>query len=160
MTRKILALALLASTAFAMIAALGCTEKVHPPTSPGPGPGPTGPPLTPDSVQTVFNGYCNANCHNNGTSSQAQLDLTPDSSYAFLVNVVSFRSDPLLRVKPSVPDSSALVLRVEGTSLGARMPFLSAELPAAEKAILRNWVAQGAGAVYAEPTLQTLASHR
>jgi hypothetical protein len=149
--RKILALALLASTAFAMIAALGCTEKVHPPTAPGPGPGPTGPPLTPDSIQAIFSGYC-TNCHTGGTSGSGGMDLTPDSSYSFLVNFPSTRCSPLDRVEPGDPVNSCIVQRIEGTVI-PRMPMFQPALDDSNIRKIKNWISEGAGAVYASPSL-------
>lgn len=148
MTRRILALALLISAALAMTTALGCTEKIHPPTSP---PGPTGPPLTPDSVQAIFDAHC-IGCHS-GPGPSGGMDLSADSSYAQIVNVRSTRCDPLDRVEPTDPDNSCIVLRIEGT-VTPQMPFGGPALDPTDIAKIRNWIAQGAGAVSTGPALR------
>jgi hypothetical protein len=143
MIRRHLASALTAAAVVTAILAAGCTEKVHPPTSPPP-PGPSGPLVTPDSVQTIFSAWCTT-CHYEGGSGDV-LVLTPDSSYVRLVNVESVRSAPDKLVLPADPDASVLVGRIEGTIV-PRMPYGGPMLPAADIATIRNWISQGAPGV-------------
>jgi hypothetical protein len=54
-----------------------------------------------------------------------------------------------LRIKPGDPDGSYLLAKIEGRHIaqggtGGRMPFANAPLSAAEIAMVRTWIAQGA----------------
>jgi hypothetical protein len=148
MSRRLLALALLGTTALSLLASLGCTEKVRMPTAPA---GPTGPLVTPDSIQAIFSARC-IQCHS-GSTPAAGMDLSADNSYANTVNVGSSACAPLDRIEPNDPANSCLVRRIEGTVL-PRMPLGgTGPLPAADIARIRGWVSQGAPGVVSGPAL-------
>ncbi|WP_376696433.1 hypothetical protein [Wenzhouxiangella sp. EGI_FJ10305] len=89
-----------------------------------------------------------ANCH--GESGPADLDLRADEAYDNLVGVISTTNASRLRVDPFDPDSSSLFLAVSCDSPGGpgfRMPGTSPE----ERALIRDWIAQGAPAEPASP---------
>jgi len=125
-----------------MLAAGACTRKVGPPpTAPGT---PTGPIVTPDSVQAIFDNHC-ITCHS-GSSAPAGMDLSADSSFANIVDVVSIKCAPLVRIRPFNPDSSCLMRRIDGRVL-PRMPLSSPALSPADTSTVRNWILQGAHGV-------------
>lgn len=148
MTRKLLAFALLGSVALSLVAALGCTEKVTMPAALPPGP--VGPPLTPDSVQAIYDNRC-VGCHF-GSAPAGGMDLTAANSYANTVNVLSTRCAPLDRIEPNDPDNSCLVRRILGTT-PPRMPFQQAPLTPEQITTIRNWISQGAPPTFAGPAL-------
>ena len=88
-----------------------------------------------------------ATCHLTGKEA-GNVQLIPATAYANLVGVKSAES-PLVRVAPGKPDASYLIRKIEGTHIaaggkGARMPFGAPPLPAAQIALFRTWIAQGA----------------
>jgi hypothetical protein len=104
-------------------------------------------PLTADfkSIQdNVFTPIC-VRCHS-GASAPQGLQLDESHSYALLVGVPSSEVPHLDRVKPSDPDSSYLVQKLEGASgiVGARMPFGGPYLPRSTIDIIRQWITNGA----------------
>ncbi len=148
MPRKLLALALLVSATLPLLAALGCTEKIRPPTSPL---APTGPTVTPDSIQAIFSSRC-ITCHS-GSAPAGGMDLSANNSYANMVNVQSTACAPLDRVEPNDPDNSCIVRRIEGT-VQPRMPLGgTGPLPPADIARIRSWISQGAPGVITGPAL-------
>jgi len=124
----------------------GCTTKFKPPPS---APGLTGPLVTPDSVQLVFDNNC-ISCHS-GSSPAAGQDLSADSSYSMIVNHVSFRCAPLMRVLPFDPDNSCLMRRITGRTL-PQMPLGGPALTPADTSTIYNWIKQGAQGVV-KPTV-------
>ena len=147
MTRR-RAPALLFALALLGLAALGCTEKLPAPTSP---PGPTGPPVTPDSIQAIYDSRC-ISCHSGGSPAGA-LDLTASASYASTIDSPSTRCAPLDRIEPFDPANSCLVRRIEGT-VTPRMPLGSTTpLSASDIAKIRNWISQGAPGTITAPAL-------
>lgn len=146
MTTRRPAPALLFATALLALAAIGCTEKLPAPTSP---PGPTGPPVTPDSIQAIYDSRC-ISCHSGG-SPAGGLDLTAVVSYANTIDSPSTRCAPLDRIEPFDPDNSCLVRRIEGT-VTPRMPLGgTGPLAAGDIARIRSWVAQGAPGTISAP---------
>ncbi len=122
-----------------MLLQSACTQKVPPPNAPGPSP----PPVTPDSVQVIFDDNCAfSGCHG-GSDPAAGLDLSAALSYQMLVDVPSQACASLLRVKPFKPDSSCLIKRLTG-EVAPQMPPGSS-LTAAQVAVIRGWIQQGAG---------------
>ncbi len=76
------------------------------------------------------------------------MALYPDAAYANLVGVKS-PATGLVRVDPGKPDSSYLIMKLEGTQLnkggtGVRMPFGAEPLPADTIALIRSWIKAGA----------------
>src|SRR2546428_712442 len=101
-------------------------------------------------VQPIFSPNC-ASCHDGvGTSLPGVQDLTAGHSFASIVNHAAIQS-ALKRVLPSVPDSSYLVHKIQGTNLlppargsGARMPLNGNPLSRGQINTIRNWILQGA----------------
>ena len=94
-------------------------------------------------IQPIFNGNC-TRCHT-GPGAPRGLRLDPANSYANLVNVASSEVPSLKRVKPGDDDNSYLVQKIEGTAaVGARMPLGVAPLSAANIALIRRWIVEGA----------------
>ncbi|HSY46033.1 MAG TPA: Ig-like domain-containing protein [Steroidobacteraceae bacterium] len=105
------------------------------------------PPLTADfqSIQdNVFTPIC-VRCHS-GPAAPEGLQLDAAHSYALLVGVPSAEVRTLLRVDPGAPDSSYLVLKLEGAAgiVGAQMPFGGPPLPQASIDVIRQWISDGA----------------
>ncbi len=133
------AAAMLVLWVVATLSQAACTTKVPTPTAPPP----QGPSLVPDSVQVIFTDNCAfSGCHA-GASPAGGLDLGPDSSFAALVGVPSQSCSPLVRVRPSRPDSSCLMLRLTG-AVAPQMPLGGSPTPA-QTAVVRGWIEQGAG---------------
>ncbi len=107
----------------------------------------TPPPLAADfqSIQdNVFTPVC-VRCHS-GAGAPQGLQLDAAHSYALLVGVPSNEEPSLLRVKPGFPDSSYIVLKLEGSSgiVGAQMPFGGPPLPQSTIDVIRQWISDGA----------------
>lgn len=97
-----------------------------------------------NDIQEIFNrrGCTGSSCH--GSSVQAGLDLRTGSAYSSVVNVSSSETS-FLRVKPNNPDSSYLIMKVEGIqTVGGRMPLNLPALNSTDLQNLRNWINQGA----------------
>jgi len=97
-----------------------------------------------DSIQTlVFDAICTS-CHI-GATAPLGLRLDDANSYALLVGVASAQEPALLRVDPGNPDDSYLIRKLEGTqSTGGQMPLGMTPLPAADIAVIRQWISDGA----------------
>jgi Ca2+-binding RTX toxin-like protein len=94
-------------------------------------------------IQPIFTAKC-VSCHT-GASAPQGLRLDAPNSYANLVNVNSSEVPSLKRVKPSDPDNSYLVHKIEGTAaVGARMPLGQSPLSAAQISLIRQWIVAGA----------------
>lgn len=86
-------------------------------------------------------------CHLTGQEA-GNLALHPKAAYASLFRRKSGESSWLL-VDPKQPDTSYLVMKLEGTHLkkggkGARMPFAAPPLDASTVAVIRRWISEGA----------------
>ncbi|HUF72626.1 MAG TPA: Ig-like domain-containing protein [Gammaproteobacteria bacterium] len=112
----------------------------------GGGGGGTGPALMPtfESIQEqVFDQLC-ISCHI-GASAPLGLRLDDVNSYALLVGVASAQQPALQRVDPGDPDDSYLIRKLDGTATtGGRMPLGLPALPAADIAVIRQWITDGA----------------
>jgi hypothetical protein len=94
-------------------------------------------------IQPIFTGRC-VSCHSGGGAPRG-LRLDSQNSFANLVNVNSDEVPSLKRVKPSDPDNSYLVHKVEGTaSVGSRMPLNQSPLSSAQISLIRDWIIAGA----------------
>jgi Bacterial Ig-like domain len=114
--------------------------------------------LTPDltSIQdNVFTPIC-TKCHI-GASAPEGLQLDAAHSYALLVGVPSVEQPSLLRVDPGNPDSSYIVLKLEGASgiSGGRMPLGGPYLPQSTIDVIRQWITDGAPMAQATAHTQT-----
>src|ERR1700730_7392608 len=107
-------------------------------------PPPAAPPITQRKPSAP--GGCGA-CHTGGGASlPASMDLTPANIYASIVGVASVEQPTLKRVNPGNPDTSYVVLKLEGAAgiTGARMPFGGPYLDQATIDQVRAWVTAGA----------------
>jgi len=109
--------------------------------------GGTGGPITADfqSIQNnVFTPIC-SKCHIGGSAPEG-LQLDAAHSYNLLVGVPSVEQPSLLRVKPSDPDSSYMVHKIEGLPgiTGGQMPLGETPLPQATIDAIRQWITNGA----------------
>jgi hypothetical protein len=114
-----------------------------------------GQPLSGDSVtfaadiQPIFTQNCAfaGGCHA-GTSPAQGMNLSAGLAYANIVDVPANEA-PLRRIRPSRPDSSYMVHKLQGTQAtvggsGGQMPLGGTPLTADLIARLRAWVALGA----------------
>ncbi len=97
------------------------------------------------SIQdNVFTPIC-SKCHI-GASAPEGLQLDAAHSYNLLVGVPSVEDGSLDRVKPGDPDSSYMVLKIEGAAgiVGGQMPLGETPLPQATINAIRQWIMDGA----------------
>jgi methionine-rich copper-binding protein CopC len=107
----------------------------------------TGGPVTADfqSIQdNVFTPIC-SKCHI-GAGAPEGLQLDAAHSYAMLVGVPSAEVPSLLRVNPGNPDTSYMVLKIEGAPgiVGVQMPEGETPLPQTTIDAIRQWITNGA----------------
>ncbi|UCD25966.1 MAG: hypothetical protein JSW51_01555 [Gemmatimonadota bacterium] len=99
-------------------------------------------------VQPIFTANCAlSGCHA-GSSPAQGMNLSSGQAYANIVDVPSNESG-LVRVKPSMPDSSYLVHKIQGTQgsvggSGGQMPLGRAALSQTQIDAIRQWIADGA----------------
>lgn len=73
------------------------------------------------------------------------LDLSTSSAYTDLVNRKSNMAPDMVLVRPSSPDKSFLLEKISGKPrFGSAMPLYGKPLTPAEKALLTEWIKQGA----------------
>jgi SdrD B-like protein len=99
-------------------------------------------------VQSVFNGFCTG-CHSTAGGAPMGLKLTSDSAYALTVEHAAGEAAGLKRIRTSLPDSSYLIHKIQGTHAGVggsgdRMPSGLPALPNQTIRMIRRWVAAGA----------------
>ena len=100
-------------------------------------------------VQPIFSARCAVPlCHSGATPTQG-LDLSPGRSYAAIVGRPSTERPDLKIVDPGAPATSYLEWKISGAPagqsiLGSPMPLTGGPLSAAEQAIIRAWIAEGA----------------
>jgi hypothetical protein len=109
--------------------------------------GTSGGPVTADfqSIQdNVFTPICSV-CHI-GASAPLGLQLDAAHSYNLLVGVPSAEQPTLLRVKPSDPNSSYMLHKIQGAPgiVGGQMPLGETPLPQATIAAISQWITNGA----------------
>ncbi len=94
-------------------------------------------------IQPIFTSHC-ISCHSGAAAPQG-LKLDSANSFANLVNVNSNEVPSLQRVKPSDPDNSYIVQKIEGTAaVGVRMPRNLPPLSGAQISLIRQWISEGA----------------
>jgi hypothetical protein len=109
--------------------------------------GTSGGPVTADfqSIQdNVFTPICSV-CHI-GAGAPEGLQLDAAHSYNLLVGVPSAEQPNLLRVKPSDPNSSYMLHKIQGAPgiVGGQMPLGETPLPQATIAAISQWISNGA----------------
>jgi hypothetical protein len=93
-------------------------------------------------VSALFERSCTtAGCHV-GPTPQMGMDLTPERFFNATVGQPSQERPDLLRVHPGKPDSSYVVMKLEGAEgiIGAQMPFTGDKLTDEEVATVRAWI--------------------
>ncbi|WP_428262646.1 fibronectin type III domain-containing protein [Haliangium sp.] len=96
-------------------------------------------------VEPILAGTCTSpGCHGGARPAQ-ELDLQAGNAYASLVGVTAGQCLGRLRVSAGAPEASYLVNKLDGVDLcaGTQMPK-SGSLPAAQRQIIRDWIAAGA----------------
>ncbi len=95
-------------------------------------------------IQPIFTSSCAIpSCH--AAPGQVGLILSAGQSYGLLVNVNSSEVSAQMRVRPSLPDSSYLVVKIEGRqTVGVRMPATGTPLSSTNIQLIRNWISKGA----------------
>jgi len=94
-------------------------------------------------IQPVFTANCAlSNCH--ASPGQAGMILSQGQAYSYIVNVNSTEVPSMMRVRPALPDSSYMILKLEGRqSVGDRMPP-PGPLSSSTIQLIRNWITKGA----------------
>jgi hypothetical protein len=97
-----------------------------------------------EDVQPILTKRCaHPSCH--GAAKSAGLEMTSGVAYDNLVNVKSAEEPQFMRIKPGAPDSSYLVMKIEGKQqVGARMPLTGGYLDTNDIQMVRSWVEAGA----------------
>lgn len=110
----------------------------------GPSDGVSDDPSFAQDLQPVFNNRCaTQQCH--GDAEQAGLSLVDGEAYGELVLTQSTSEPEYFRVMPGAPDSSYLVIKIEGNqSVGSRMPLTGGPLDSDTIQLIRNWILAGA----------------
>ena len=132
------------------LSAVACDEKL----SDFAGPTPALEPTLSSIQRNIFDAADSAgrvactSCHNaQGAPTAANLNLSPATAYAALVNAPSTGKSGAIRVIPSDPDGSYLVQKLEGAPgiAGERMPGTGGPfLTTGQIAIIRRWIELGA----------------
>ncbi len=115
---------------------------------------PPSPPTPPNTislavhVQPIFTKSCAFSACHAGPNPQEAMDLSVGQSYGNIVGFPSNQVPRLSRLTPGDPDSSYIVLKLEGTAggvggLGTRMP-LGGALTSQQIDTVRAWIAAGA----------------
>lgn len=100
-------------------------------------------------IQPIFTTNCAlSGCHA-GTLPQQNQNLSAGLAYSNIVNVASNERPGMKRVTPSLPDSSYLVHKIQGTQStvggsGDRMPLGGTPLTQSQADLIRAWIAAGA----------------
>ncbi len=95
-------------------------------------------------VQPIFTNRCAlSSCH--GDAKSADMQLSPGLAYSNIVNVRSSEDPSFMRIMPGQPDSSYLVMKIEGRQkVGVRMPAIDGPLSAKQIQAVRSWIEAGA----------------
>lgn len=90
-------------------------------------------------IQPILDGC--TGCHGDGGA--AGLDLRPDASYGQLVGVAATTNPGAVRVAPFEPDASVLLTAINCSDPGGPAFQMPGTVPA-QRALVRDWIAQGA----------------
>ena len=124
---------------------LACGDAGSSTTAPPPGPNEI---TFAAAVQPILTRSCAfEGCHA-GSSPQLGMNLSAGAAHGDLVGVPSAQVPQLQRVAPNAPDSSYVILKLEGDAgavggVGTRMP-LGGALTQAEIDTIRVWIGRGA----------------
>jgi hypothetical protein len=96
------------------------------------------------NVQPLFDKKCaSSSCH--GAQKSAGIQLSAGTAYDNIVNVKSSEEPQFMRIKPGVPDSSYIVIKLEGRQkVGMRMPLTGGTFSDKEIQAIRSWISAGA----------------
>jgi len=103
-------------------------------------------------IQPLFTARCAfSGCHAGANPAQG-MDLSAGQAYANIVNVPANETastSGLMRVRPSFPDSSYLVHKIQGTQQsvggsGGQMPLTNCCLSQSDIDRIRQWITDGA----------------
>lgn len=107
----------------------------------------SGQPVTPDinfaaQIQPLFTALCVA-CHNDIATNSGGLDLQPGASLSALVGRPSTQAAGVMLVEPGRPERSYLMEKINAArpQVGTRMRP-GDPMPAAQQALIRDWIAQ------------------
>jgi len=94
-------------------------------------------------IQPIFTGSCAlSNCH--ASPGQAGMVLSQGDAYANTVNVSSTQVPSMMRVRPTLPDSSYMIVKLEGRqTVGVKMPAVGT-LGSSQIQLIKNWITKGA----------------
>ncbi len=125
-----------------LITLTGC-EHAEAPT--GPGNGVQAPDF--DSIQVaIFSQTCAPGCHE-GSNPAGGMNLSEGEAYDNIVEVRSRQAPEYFRVEPNNPDSSYIIMKLEGSDkiVGQRMPA-GGRGPLSQEKIdaIREWIDEGA----------------
>jgi hypothetical protein len=97
-----------------------------------------------ENVQPIFDKKCaHPSCH--GAAKSAGMQLSSGMAYDEIVNVKSSEVPHFMRIKPNEPDSSYLVMKIEGKqAVGAQMPLTGGPLKTEDIKTIISWVEAGA----------------
>jgi hypothetical protein len=97
-----------------------------------------------EDVQPIFTKKCaHPSCH--GQAQSAGMQLTKGMAYDNIVGVKSTEEPQFDRIDPGQPDSSYMVMKLEGKQkVGAQMPLTGGPLPQKDVQTIRSWVKAGA----------------
>jgi hypothetical protein len=94
-------------------------------------------------IQPIVTANCAlSSCH--ASPGQAGMILSQGEAYMNIVNVNSTEVPSMMRVRPTLPDSSYMILKLEGRqSVGGQMPP-PGPLSSTNIRLMRNWITKGA----------------
>ena len=103
-------------------------------------------------IEPLLNTTCaTAGCHGNPPTrpNNKPMSLSTGLSYDNIVNVSAGELATMMRIRPSKPDSSYLVHKIQGTQatvggMGQRMPLNLTPLTQVQIDMIRTWVTEGA----------------
>ena len=95
--------------------------------------------------EEVLDRHCVTDCHE-GVNAASNLRLEREQTYRALVNQASQQLTGKIRVVPGDPESSYLIIKMEGGAgmVGVQMPRLAPPRPQSEINALRGWISRGA----------------
>lgn len=100
------------------------------------------------NIQSLFTQNCATSACHTGPNALLGLDLSDGQSFQNLVGVSSLEAPSLQLVSPNFPDSSYLILKIEGSAKIAagtmQMPIGRSPLKDSDIERIRAWITEGA----------------